>query len=574
LLQATGPLEAALLAVLLLWLASWSLDRHTKAAQLLSSLHLRLLSAALTQEPGEPSKAASAASSATASAAEQQQGPAARAAAWPATASAAGEPGSPPKDISSFRLPEGGLGGSAAAHPAPHRRRSKPGGGQAHQQRWSVDAAGGFGGVHAVAHRRTLVGVRPKPRTSLDFEAAPATPRRSRPQSTAAAAAAAAHRHRARRQLSVADHRAAPQLASAAGDGGGTSRSGGRRSRSPPAADQRWQPRMQRIASGQQLAELAAAGGQRDSGELIRPPPLPAPQAPATDAPAALSAPDPRQHQQQPQAASAPVSVAAAVAASGAAAAPPISLTSWLPAGASLLSWAPASLAAPLSTSSSTATGEAELLPAGNDASGGGPRGAVESAALVAAASGVDPTEPLPAAAAAPLSPVSQWVASTSAWASSTVEALLWRSPSCSQLHSGSGGGSTGGSSGEATSGAPTGLQAHRRLSVDGGAARQYSHGDVAAAPHRRDALLAAARAARGGPPAPSLALSPAAATSALASVGLDGDCPQVGVFVFAFLRCSALCQLVLVPDPSSSPARLLQCLSVVVWLRRPQLDL
>lgn len=58
-----------------------------------------------------------------------------------------------------------------------------------------------------------------------------------------------------------------------------------------------------------------------------------------------------------------------------------------------------------------------------------------------------------------------------------------------------------------------------RRCSLEGASARHYCFGAIAAHPSRTAALAACAGAARGGSPGP--------AASALASLGLDGDCPQ-----------------------------------------------
>lgn len=122
------------------------------------------------------------------------------------------------------------------------------------------------------------------------------------------------------------------------------------------------------------------------------------------------------------------------------------------------------------------------------------------------------------------------------AWASSTVEALLGRSPPFAALGEPGRGPAAGQGPATAASVPLPATPARRRAagdgrrqSVDGASARHYRSGSVQAHPERRQALERLAAAARLQPGA--AGQSPAgcdAAASALASVGLDGDCPQV----------------------------------------------
>lgn len=547
-LQASSPVEAAVLAVLALALASWSLDRHTKAAQLLSSVYLRLLSSVIV------------------SAQQQRQAPAVDPAHLVEDAKASVGAVSPSKEVASFRLPErsiqvGPSSGSSMGTAKPRRRpataaahnhtlpfQHSPHGPTGKQLRWSMDAVGGGGSPQ---HRRALlVGVRPKPRTSLDFEAAPATPRRSRPQSAAAVAASAAHRQRARRLVSMADHRASPGLEEPARRGSisceqdSPGDSSGEREAARPA-DNRWQPRMQRIASGQQLAELAANGSDSSGGSGASTPTAAAAAAAASSSTAAGGGGGGGTHAEGPHAAlqpstsaipppphsSPPHSVAAsAVPAVAATSTPLAALSAWVPDSNYLLSWTP------FSPSSEPAIPSAAGLSSG--------AGVTSTAAVLAAAeAGCDLSEPA-STAAAPQSPVSLWVASSAAWASSTVDALLWRAPSLPQLQpadSGPCGPATAASMplpaisislGSCDAAVPAVSGSHRRQSIDGVSSRHYTHGGVHAQPERRAALEQLAGAARAGLPQ----LGAGAKTSALASVGLDGDCPEVRLQLLLWL--------------------------------------
>jgi hypothetical protein len=78
----------------------------------------------------------------------------------------------------------------------------------------------------------------------------------------------------------------------------------------------------------------------------------------------------------------------------------------------------------------------------------------------------------------------------------------------------------------------PAGSGTHRRQSIDGVSSRHYTHGGVHTQPERRAALEQLAGAARAGLPQ----LGAGAKTSALASVGLDGDCPEVRLQLLLWL--------------------------------------
>jgi hypothetical protein len=527
----------ALLAMLALWFVSWSLDRHARAAQLLSTLPLRQLGAVLLQAQQQALSAALTAAGSKARGGKRRAPPA-----------------SPGKDIASFRLPENAYGrgrrrgaatAAAAATSLQQQKQQQP------QQRWSMDGpasgAGGDGSSQQQQRRRQQIRIQPKPRTSVDFEVAPSPPPRRTQQ------------HGASRRT-VADHNAAPQLgdSSDGGGGSGAESSGGSRQQQRRRRQDKFQPRMQRIASGQQLADLAAGrssldggagGAQHSAGSSGSSTPRGAPTAAAPSA--------------------APCSLAAAVSASTAASAAPAALASWLPTN--YIPWL-----SPFAGAS--AAGDfAAAGPAAADSSGG-----LDTAASAAA--------------------LGQWVASTgsaaAAWASSTVdtvlrplipgtrplEALLWRSPSTPvpaqpQQQSGA-----VGSAGQQRS-APAAMQRaghaaslplpnievpspataadRRRQSMDGQSARHYTHGGVTADPNRKQALehlacaarlqscgashsllagaggsssssshlpghIAVSATAAGCGPGCATSLGADAGASALASIGLDGDCPQV----------------------------------------------
>ncbi len=543
--QASSPVEAAALALLAAWAVSWSVGGPSRAAQALSALQLsRLLGVALLQSalrqqlvPAPPAgKAAS----------SQENSGKAGAATSPAQRRRLAPP-SPGKDIASYRLPEHSLRGkkggkrqlqepaaqqgAAAQQPGTAAQQQGTAAQQSAavqrptaQQRWSMDA------VPLAA--RQQVRALAKPRTSLDFDATPASPPPKGPRGSSAAAAQQLGHSRG----SVADHRAAPQLAEGGGSsgGGGGGSAGGSPSR---RREKSFRPRMQRIASGQELAELAAGLPSSDSTRF------------SIDSERGPGSADAQQAVVHP-------SLAAAVAASAAAAAGPAALSSWLPT---------------------------RLLPAWSAAGSEDGSAAADSSAAAAEL----PTSPRQAAAAA-LDAVSRWAASTgtaaAAWTGSTLDAvlrplipgngsaalagatsLLWRSPSAPQSGA-SGSGepcslSTAPSAplpgaGEAAAarrpshgGAPA-VSDRRRQSVDGVSPRHYTHGGVSADPNRLQALENLAAAARLqscasrsrlGPPTPGHAavaaggaaaagtpLGADAGASALASVGLDGDCPQV----------------------------------------------
>lgn len=380
-----------MLAMLVLWLASWVLDRHARAAQVLSSLHLRLLGAAFLHSAGL-SRASLSRAAAVAVAEQPRSEPAA--AAEPASprpsASAARRlalvPSPAGKDISSFRLPDHAIAGGRArrrASAAAAAGRQQPGvrAGQK-QLRWSLDGAGG-------QPRRQQVGTQPKPRTSVDFDPSPASP-------------AGQPHHGA----GVADHRASPCLE----DGASTNSSSAEQLAQSPAQEQgRWQPSMRRITSGQELAELAAVGGagcarsSLDAGnacpgasegdaalDLAGQPEVPAQAAaePSASATSECTAGLAADHDAE----SSVVSVATAAAA----------LSSWLPALSLPLTW---------------------------PASPGAAQAAPDAAAVDPADPGASPFSPTSAAAAAAAAAVARRVAESgtaaAAWASSTVDSVL-----------------------------------------------------------------------------------------------------------------------------------------------------
>lgn len=378
-----------------------------------------------------------------------------------------------------------------------------------------------------------------KPRTSVDFDAAPASPPAKGPRGSAAAAQQQLQHSR----RSVADHCAAPQLAEGGSSGSNVATgSPGRR------REKGFRPRMQRIASGQELAELAAGRPSTDSRHSSDSARLSSDSARASGTAEAQ------------QAVHVLPSLAAAVESSAAAASGPAALSSWLPTR--LLPWgASEDGSSPAADSSSPAADSSDVLPE-------------------------PPTSPREAAAAA-LDAVGRWAASTgtaaAAWTGSTLDAvlrplipgngsaalasatsLLWRSPSAPQHCTGAGSERASGLQTAPSAPLPDAGQAlpprrpshstaadRRRQSVDGVSPRHYTHGGVTADPNRLQALENLAAAARLqscasrsrlGPPTPGHAavaaggaacagtpLGADAGASALASVGLDGDCPQVG---------------------------------------------
>ena len=441
--QADSPLEVAGLSLLAAAVISWSLDRHARAAALLSALHLRLLGVLLLHGAQQASGAldhlgAKAAAKARLLDGKHSDGkhsdgkhsdgsPGAR-----RRLSLA--PSSPGKDIASFRLPEASLAGVG---PLKRRQQQASAGGQ--PQRWSMDAGAGGAGTQ---QRRHAVRTQPKPRTSLDFEPAPASPPRR-------------VRHQRAHAASLAEHRAAPQLG---GGSDGEQGGGAARPRQQHAGENRWQPRMQRIASGQELAVLAAGGG----------------------AGSARSSLDLGLAAQQPAAAAPPAAVAPASQPCDATLA---ALSNWLPSLA--LAWPPS----PFS-----------------------------SVPPKAAAAGVDPSDP----GAAPFSPstaaaaVARHLAASgsaaAAWASSTVDtvlrplipggtnaraldALLWRAPSTGDagsdaaagepLHHASSAPLPGPSRRSSEHGSACSAADHRRQSLDGASTRHYTHGGLTADPNR-----------------------------------------------------------------------------------------
>lgn len=522
--QTSSPVEAAALALLAAWAVSWSLGGPSRAAQTLSALQLsRLMGVALLQSALRQHLITL--SPLSKSGGSQDSGKAA-APTSPAQRRRQAPP-SPGKDINSYRLPDHSLRlKKQAAAPAAQQGSSPQQSAASSQQRWSMDAVP----LSARQQVRALA----KPRTSLDFDATPASPPPKGPRGGSAAAAQQLQHSRG----SVADHRAAPQLAEGGSGGSGTSAgasgSHGRR------REKSFRPRMQRIASGQELAELAVGCCSSDSART------------SSDSGHDCQTADGTQQAMLHS------SLAAAVAASAAAAAGPAALSSWLP-----------SRLLPAWSSAGSADGSAA-------ADGSAPAAPVDPLAPAEL-----PTSPRQAAAVA-LDAMSRWAASTgtaaAAWTGSTLDAvlrplipgngsaalasarsLLWRSPSTPQHGSsaGSEAGSAGGLQPASSAPLPTRRPAHgsagadrRRQSVDGVSPRHYTHGGVTADPNRLQALENLAAAARLqscasrsrlGPPTPGHAavvaggagcagapLGADAGASALASVGLDGDCPQV----------------------------------------------
>ena len=500
------------------WAASWSLGGQSRAAQALSALQLsRLLGIALLQSAQQQQPGAGKLDAGKPDAGEPVGSqPAAAGAAQASAPSSPAQrrrlaPPSPGKDISSYRLPDrtlpskGGKQQPAAAAAAAGAASQQPTAQQpAAAQRWSMDAAPSASRPQVRAHA--------KPRTSLDFDATPASP-----PAKASRRDRAAQQQLRRSRRSVADHRAAPRLAEGAEGAAPASGSPARR------REKQFRPRMQRIASGQELAELAA--GRR-----------------STDSSCASS-----ESGRSPTAAAAPGGVHPSLAAAVAASAPaggPAALSSWLPT---------------------------RLLPAWAPEGGSGAN---------ASARGEPPTSPRDTAAAA-LDAVARWATSTgtaaAAWTGSALDAalrplvpgggpaalagatsLLWRSPSAPQRATSAGGEPPAAAGLQTAPSAPLpkapvsrrGSHAgsdRRRLSVDGASPRHYTHGGVTADPNRLQALENLAAAARlqscatlsrlgpghvavaAGGPAAGVPLGADAGASALASVGLDGDCPQVG---------------------------------------------
>lgn len=558
--QASSPVEAAALALLAAWAVSWSLGGPSRAAQTLSALQLsRLLGVALLQSALRQHLVTL--STLSKSGGSQDSSGKAAAPTSPAQRRRQAPP-SPGKDINSYRLPDHSLRlKKQAAAPAAQQGSSPQQSAANSQQRWSMDAVP----LSARQQVRALA----KPRTSLDFDATPASPPPKGPRGGSAAAAQQLQHSRG----SVADHRAAPQLAEGGSGGSGTSAgtsgSHGRR------REKSFRPRMQRIASGQELAELAAG---RCSSESART---------SSDSGHVCQTADGAQQ------AIVHSSLAAAVAASAAAAAGPAALSSWLPTRL-LPAW----------SSAGSEDGSAAA-----DGSAPAPADPLATAEL--------PTSPRQAAAAA-LDAVGRWAASTgtaaAAWTGSTLDAvlrplipgngsaalasarsLLWRSPSTPQggASAGSEAGSASGLQPAPSAPLPTRRPAHgsagadrRRQSVDGVSPRHYTHGGVTADPNRLQALENLAAAARLqlcasrsrlGPPTPGHAavaaggagcagapLGADAGASALASVGLDGDCPQVRQTMGRFVGsmggsccccCFCCCAGCVRPSPHPTPS-------------------
>ncbi|KAL4428522.1 hypothetical protein ABPG75_002611 [Micractinium tetrahymenae] len=585
--MASSPLELGLLAMLVLWLASWVLDRHARAAQVLSSLQLRVLGAAFMHTAGLTRIGLSRAAAVAAVTEAPGSSPAVAAepaSPRPSSGSArrlalAPSPGG--KDISSFRLPDHAIAGSKArrrAAAAAAAGKQQPGG-QAWktQQRWSLDVAGGH-------PRRQQVGTQPKPRTSVDFDPSPGSPPR-----------------RPRRGASLADHRAAPQLQAGAAGGSGGGVEGGQLAQ-PAAHEQgRWQPRMQRIASGQELAELAAASGAGSACSSL-------------DAGSARASMD-------SSAAAEPAGPAPVPAQTGAEQAPPKTSGSAAIAASNDAADASSASVAPTAAAAAHSSWLPSLSLAWPASPGAAEAGAAAAAAVDPSDPGASPFSPTSAAAAAAAAAVARRVAASgtaaAAWASSTMDsvlrplipagsgagsALLWRSSSphsrSGDAVDSSGGGAAAANSSAAAAGAQLPLEhaasaplprdvvaagsavdglaeqafasaclaacaaadrpgrlsvddEQRRMSLDGVSARHYSHGTVTADPSRRAALENLASTARmqaaidapaaldgvpahaPGRAAPAAAatavgcLAPDAGTSCLASVGLDGDCCQ-----------------------------------------------
>lgn len=426
-LQASSPLELGVLVMMALWLASWVLDRHARAASVLSSLHLRVLGAAWVHT-AELSRAGLGRAAAATVAEQPGSGP--RAAAEPpspqpspgaARRGALGPPLPPAgKDISSFRLPDHAIAGSRArrrAAAAATAGRQQPRGQAAKQQlRWSMDAAGG-------QPRRHHIRTQPKPRTSVDFDPSPASPARH-----------------TRRVASLAEHRASPLLDAGSANSSGTEGVAQQLAQAPARESRRWQPSMQRIASGQELAELAAASGAGSARSSLDAAsgctgvggsaPQSAAGQPKLSAQAVAEQPAPGASEGAAHPAAGSDADASSVGVAAAAAV--TALSSWLPSIS--LTW---------------------------PASPGAAEAASASGAIDPSDPGASPFSPTSAAAAAAAAAVARRVAESgtaaAAWASSTVDsvlrplipaggtaggALLWRSPSASGTSGG--GGDTG----------------------------------------------------------------------------------------------------------------------------------
>ena len=214
-------------------------DRHTRALQALASLQPRLSVMGLLyvqQLSGKGGKAPTDQSLLPPSPAGSIAG------------SASSSTGSSP-EVSSHRLPD--LVGRRRRRSSNGRRSGGSSSSAGTAQRGSMDAARGKGAQQRQALRR--LEFQPKPRMSADSDAVVAlTPRGS--QEGAASV---------RRRRGASDHPAAP-LPDEAGAGSAASDSDSSPAshssqRSSTSRRRQWQPRMQRISSGQQLSESSAA---------------------------------------------------------------------------------------------------------------------------------------------------------------------------------------------------------------------------------------------------------------------------------------------------------------------------
>lgn len=509
---ASSPTEVALLTLLALWFVSWSLDRHTRAAQLFSTLHLRLLGAALIQTtqqrsaqlrkprsavPAQPASSCVGKAVREAAAAKEV---AAHDAADPFASHSTGTsrrlslPPSPGKEIASFRLPDHS---SVASSGNIARRRAAgdagSGNGQSKKQqqrvRWSLDAVGGG------QHRRQQVRTQPKPRTSVDFDAAPASPTRRHRQHHPSNSQP--QRHVEHRGASLADHRASPQLDTRADAAPGSSAQGQEQrelqQEQHGEREARWSPRMQRIASGQELAELAAGGGPASSRSSMEAGPSSSARgtmehqasAPSTLPVAALP--------EQPATVAGPVSSGSSSLAATVSAA---ALSSWLPALSLSLAWPPSpSSTAPAPAPATGTDSPVQTLPAD---------GAANASNGASCISPFSPSLPSAAEAAAAAAAVARRVAASgtacAAWASSTVDTVLGRAPSAgaallddslssdlpSPLQHAASAPLQQPVERAAVSGSCSAAD-RRRQSLDGASARHYSHGGVTAEPARTD---------------------------------------------------------------------------------------
>jgi hypothetical protein len=429
-LQASNPLQAGALALAALAIATLGGDREGRAAQAASSLYLRFASRR-TAAQSASRKASSDAGGSEPATPRSVCGAAALPAAFPSSpssdasseASASGRAG---REVSSFRIPDRHLplaSGAGGERAWPGRRRAA--------RRLSLDPPAS----------RDRVELRHKPRTSVDFDAAPAESPRKGQRGPLTPRQRQAHRQQHATRHHGHGRQRSPSVDADAGRGRAA----------------QWRPSMHRIASGQELAALGADSAARE-------------------------------HQAQQHAA--PASPFASSAGGAAAAAAPGGAT--LAASSSLYSAGTSAAASMAAVSAWVSASAASSL-----------------ATLTTVPSLLRPLVPAAPSLPSSLQALQRWPSVPAGWR------MAAPAPSAAAPAGGAGAGAGRG-----------------RASLDG-ASRHYTHGAVAAEPSRREALerLACATRLQAGPApgaaCPAASACPGAAASALASVGLDGDCPE-----------------------------------------------